>query len=215
MPAHCATEPRSLDTIRLRRIFGIGDASPGADDAWAAHWRSRPRRKPPPSHSKSAAVVPGFYASSRIVHPPFRLFDPFSARLGTRLRLGYPLGLSASALKAKLFGGYPPVPTHGFSTAPVRTPVATEFNSREHVYSSIKRRVPSIRNRKTTAAWAHLCNSPDTIHNRVVPSCLKLRRFTKWLRYHFAFASQNTSTINDITTRRFLVGALPQTPNVG
>ena len=62
---------------------------------------------------------------------------------------------------------------------------------------------------------AHLCNSPDTIPNSVVPSCLKLRRFTKWLRYHFAFASQNTSTINDITTRRFLVGALPQTPNVG
>ena len=81
MLAHCATEPRSLDTIRPRRIFGIGDASPGADDAWAAHWRSRPRRKPPPSRSKPAAVVPGVYASSGIVRPPFRLFDPFSARL--------------------------------------------------------------------------------------------------------------------------------------
>ena len=31
-----------------RRIFGIGDASPDADDAWAAHLRSSPRRKPPP-----------------------------------------------------------------------------------------------------------------------------------------------------------------------
>ena len=30
MPAHCATERRPLDTIRLRRIFGIGDASPNA-----------------------------------------------------------------------------------------------------------------------------------------------------------------------------------------
>ena len=37
MPAHCATERRSQGTIRLRRIFGIGDASPNADDAWAAH----------------------------------------------------------------------------------------------------------------------------------------------------------------------------------
>ena len=28
MSAHCAAGPRPLDTIRLRRIFGIGDASP-------------------------------------------------------------------------------------------------------------------------------------------------------------------------------------------
>ena len=28
MSAHCAGGPRPLDTIRLRRIFGIGDASP-------------------------------------------------------------------------------------------------------------------------------------------------------------------------------------------
>ena len=48
VPAHCATERRSQGTIRLRRIFGIGDASPNADDAWAAHSRSSPRRKPPP-----------------------------------------------------------------------------------------------------------------------------------------------------------------------
>ena len=71
MPAHCATERRPQNTIRLRRIFGIGDASPDADDAWAARGplrsaspslrdlpfeasffgaflRSSPRRKPPP-----------------------------------------------------------------------------------------------------------------------------------------------------------------------
>ena len=33
VPAHCATEHRSQGTIRLWRIFGIGDASPNADDA--------------------------------------------------------------------------------------------------------------------------------------------------------------------------------------
>ena len=43
--------------------------------------RSSPRRKPPPSRSKSAAAVPDINAPSRTVRPPFRLFDPFSARL--------------------------------------------------------------------------------------------------------------------------------------
>ena len=43
--------------------------------------RSNPRRKPPPSRSKSAAAVPDISAPSRTVRPPFRLFDPFSARL--------------------------------------------------------------------------------------------------------------------------------------
>ena len=80
--------------------------------------RSSPRRKPPPSRSKSAAAVPDISAPSRTVRPPFRLFDPFSARLGTRLRLGYPLGLSASALKAELFGGYPSVSTQRLSRPP-------------------------------------------------------------------------------------------------
>ena len=45
---HCADGPRPRDTIPQLRIFGIGDASPNADDAWAAHSRSSPRRKPPP-----------------------------------------------------------------------------------------------------------------------------------------------------------------------
>ena len=52
-----------------------------ADDTEAALSRSSPRRKPPPSRSKSAAVVPDIHAPSRPVRPPFRLFGPFSARL--------------------------------------------------------------------------------------------------------------------------------------
>jgi hypothetical protein len=82
-----------------------------ADDAWAAHLALKPAEEASSSRSKSAAAVPDIDAPSRTVRPPFRLFDPFSARLGTRLWLGYPLGLSASALKAKLFGGYPSVST--------------------------------------------------------------------------------------------------------
>ena len=84
--------------------------------------RSNPRRKPPPSRSKSAAAVPDINAPSRTVRPPFRLFDPFSAGLGTRLWLSYPLGLSASALKAKLFGGYPSVSTQRLSRLPFVPP---------------------------------------------------------------------------------------------
>ena len=71
----------------------------------------KPAEEASSSRSQSAAAVPDIDAPSRTVRPPFRLFDPFSARLGTRLWLGYPLGLSASALKAKLFGGYPSVST--------------------------------------------------------------------------------------------------------
>ena len=85
-----------------------------ADDAWAAHLALKPAEEASSSRSKSTAAVPDVNAPSRTVRPPFRLFDPFSARLGTRLWLGYPLGLSASALKAKLFGGYQSVSTHGF-----------------------------------------------------------------------------------------------------
>ena len=82
-----------------------------ADDAWAAHLALKPAEEASSSRSQSAAAVSDIDAPSRTVRPPFRLFDPFSVRLGTRLWLGYPLGLSASALKAKLFGGYPSVST--------------------------------------------------------------------------------------------------------
>ena len=120
VPAHCATERRSQGTIRLRRIFGIGDASPDADDAWAAHLALKPAQEAPSSRSQSAAVVPDVNAPSRTVRPPFGLFDPSSAGLGQ---------FQPTAFKT-----------------PVHTSVATEFNSGERTYSTIKPRSPSIRN---------------------------------------------------------------------
>ena len=118
VPAHCATERRPQGTIRQRRIFGIGDASPDADDAWAAHLALKPAEEAPSSRSQSAAVVPDVNAPSRTVRPPFGLFDPFSAGLGQ---------FQPTAFKT-----------------PVRTSVATEFNSGEHTYNTIKPRSPSI-----------------------------------------------------------------------
>ena len=70
------------------------------------------------SRSKSAAVVPDVNTPSRTVRPPFGLFDPFSA------------GLDQFQPTAFM--------------APVRTSVATEFNSGEHTYRIIKPRSPSI-----------------------------------------------------------------------
>ena len=70
------------------------------------------------SRSKSAAVVPDVNTPSRTVHPPFRLFNPFSAGLGQFQPTAF--------------------------MAPVRTSVATEFNSGEHTYRIIKPRSPSI-----------------------------------------------------------------------
>ena len=79
----------------------------------------KPAEEAASSHSKSAAVVPDVNAPSRTVRPPFRLFDPFSA------------GLDQFQPTAFM--------------APVRTSVATELNSGEHTYSTIKPRSPSIR----------------------------------------------------------------------
>ena len=78
----------------------------------------KPAEEASSSCSKSAAVVPGVNTPSRTVRPPFRLFDPFSARL-CRFQ-----------------------PTAFMS--PVRTSVATEFNSGEQEHSTIKTRLPSI-----------------------------------------------------------------------
>ncbi len=72
----------------------------------------KPAEEASSSRSKSVAVVP------RTVHPPFRLFDPFSAGLGQFQPTAF--------------------------MAPVRTSVATEFNSGEHTYRIIKPRSPSI-----------------------------------------------------------------------
>ena len=68
----------------------------------------KPAEEASSSRSKSAAVVPDVNAPSRTVRPPFRLFDPFSAGLDQ---------FQPTAFKA-----------------PVRTSVATEFNSGEHTY---------------------------------------------------------------------------------
>ncbi len=79
----------------------------------------KPAEEASSSRSKSAAAVPDVNAPSRTVRPPFRLFDPFSA------------GLDQFQPTAFM--------------APVRTSVATEFNSGERTYSTIKPRSPSTR----------------------------------------------------------------------
>ena len=80
----------------------------------------KPAEEASSSHSKSAAVVPDVNTPSRTVRPPFRLFDPFSAGLHR----------------------FQP---NGSSTAPVRTPVATEFNPGERHYDTTNLLPPSIR----------------------------------------------------------------------
>ena len=78
----------------------------------------KPAEEASSSRSKSAAAVPDVNAPSRTVRPPFRLFDPFSAGLGQFQPTAF--------------------------MAPVRTSIATEFNSGEHVYDTIKPPSPSI-----------------------------------------------------------------------
>ena len=92
-----------------------------ADDAWAAHLALKPAEEASSSRSKSAAAVPDIDAPSRTVRPPFRLFDPFSARL---LRFQ----------------------PDSSSKAPVRTSVATEFNPGEQRYHTINLLFQSIGN---------------------------------------------------------------------
>ena len=79
----------------------------------------KPAEEASSSRSKSAAAVPDVNAPSRTVRLPFRLFDPFSA------------GLDQFQPTAFM--------------APVRTSVATEFNSGERTYSTIKPRSPPTR----------------------------------------------------------------------
>ena len=111
MSVHCAAGRRPRDTMRQRSHFRNRRCLAKCRRRLGRAFALKPAEKASSSRSQSAAAVPDIDASSRTVRPPFRLFDPFSARLGTRLWLGYPLGLSASALKAKLFGGYPSVST--------------------------------------------------------------------------------------------------------
>ena len=90
----------------------------------------KPAEEASSSHSKSAAVVPDVNTPSRTVRPPFRLFDPFSAGLGQFQPTAF--------------------------MAPVRTSVATEFNSGEHTYSTIKPRSPSIGNMMPMVPWGFI-----------------------------------------------------------
>ena len=100
----------------------------------------KPAEEASSSRSKSAAVAPDVNAPSRTVRPPFRLFDPFSA------------GLDQFQPTAFM--------------APVRTSVATEFNSGEQPYSTIKPRPPSIRN-SVSSYQNHLnCRASSTQRSR-------------------------------------------------
>ena len=146
MSAHCVAGPRPLNTIRLRRIFGIGDASPNADDAWAAHSRSNPRRKPPP-HVPNRR--PRFPTSTP---PPGPSAHPSGFSIRSRRD-------SALAFGSAIPSAFRPRPSKqsfsaatlrfqpdGSSKAPVRTSVATEFNPGEQRYHTINNRLPSIGN---------------------------------------------------------------------
>ena len=90
----------------------------------------KPAEEATSSRSKSAAVVPDVNTPSRTVRPPFGLFDPFSAGLGQFQPTAF--------------------------MAPVRTSVATEFNSGEQRYSTTKSHPPSIRNVMPMVPWGFL-----------------------------------------------------------
>ena len=90
----------------------------------------KPAEEASSSRSKSAAVVPDVNTPPRTVHPPFRLFDPFSAGLGQFQPTAF--------------------------MAPVRTSVATEFNSGERTYSTTKSHLPSIRNMMPMVPWGFI-----------------------------------------------------------
>ena len=90
----------------------------------------KPAEEASSSRSKSATVVPDVIAPSRTVRPPFGLFDPFSAGLGQFQPTAF--------------------------MAPVRTSVATEFNSGERTYSTTKSHLPSIRNMMPMVPWGFI-----------------------------------------------------------
>ena len=130
--------------MRPRRIFGIGDASPNADDAWAAHLRSSPRRKPSP---RVPNRQPRFPTSSP---PP----GPSAHPSGFSIRSQQDTALAFGSAIPSAFRPRPSKQSFSAATsqfqptafmAPVRTSVATEFNSGERTYSTIKPRSPSIR----------------------------------------------------------------------
>ena len=122
MSAHCAAERRPQGTIRQRRIFGIGDASP----------RCR-RRLGCTSHAQARG-------GSLLHHVPNRppRFPTSTPPPGPS---AHPSGFSIRSQR-DYFGFNPTA-----FKAPVRTSVATEFNPGEHEYDTIPARHPSIRAR--------------------------------------------------------------------
>ena len=107
----------------------------------------KPAEEASSSRSKSAAVAPDVNTPSRTVRPPFRLFDPFSAGL-CRFQ-----------------------PTAFMS--PVRTSVATEFNSGEQTYGTINhvRRLSENRGKSDARNYHRIY-----INAVVVDYCLQAER---------------------------------------
>ena len=118
---HCAAGRRPRDTMRQRSHFRNRRCLAKCRRRLGRAFALKPAEEASSSRSKSAAVVPDIDAPSRTVHPPFRLFDPFPARL---LRFQ----------------------PDGSSKAPVRTSVATEFNPGEQRYHTINLLFQSIGN---------------------------------------------------------------------
>ncbi len=120
MSAHCAAERRPQGTIRQRRIFGIGDASPRCRRRLGCASRAQARGGSLLHHVPNRP--PRFPTSTP---PP----GPSAHPSGFSIRSQQDsIGCNPTAFKA-----------------PVRTSVATEFNSGEHGYDTIPTPHPSIR----------------------------------------------------------------------
>ena len=122
MSAHCAAERRPQGTIRQRRIFGIGDASPRCRRRLGCASRAQAR------------------GGSLLHHVPNRppRFPTSTPPPGPS---AHPSGFSIRSQQGSI--GFNPT---AFK-APVRTSVATEFNPGEHEYDTIPARHQSIRAR--------------------------------------------------------------------
>ena len=135
MSAHCAAERRPQGTIRQRRIFGIGDASPRCRRRLGCASRAQAR------------------GGSLLHHVPNRppRFPTSTPPPGPS---AHPSGFSIRSQQDSI--GFNPT---AFK-APVRTSVATEFNPGEHEYDTIPARHPSIRSLGNFASFAFFAAKP-------------------------------------------------------
>ena len=163
MPAHCAAERRPLDTMRQQSHFRNRRCLAGCRRRLGRAFALKPAEE-----ASSITLQIGGHSSRdrppRTVRPPFRLFDPFTA-------------------------GHLRFQPNGSSTAPVRTSVATEFNSGEHHYDTTNQPPPSIRNSK----FGRRCKLGD-IQRQVCTdqSChLRLRRTPLCLLFLISDFGQN------------------------